>query len=80
MRPTCRQDSIGDLSDAVYCMVLFKSMWVCPRKRTFYQRWEKEGLSPRAFETPYDNVGRFKFEELSVRMWDWDCTDPWVHS
>ena len=78
--PTCRQDSVGDLSNAVYCMVLFKSARVRPRKRTLYQRWKKERLSLRTPKTPYDDVGWLESQKLYLRVWGWDCFDPWVHT
>ena len=78
--PTCCQDSIGDLSDVVYCMVLFKSARVHSRKRTLHEGWKEERLPTRTFETPYDNVGGFESQKLYLRVWDWDCFDPRIHS
>jgi hypothetical protein len=80
MRPTCRQDSIGDLSDVVYCVVLFKSTRVCPRKCTLHQGWKAERVPTRTLKTPYDNVGWFESQKLHLRMWNWNRIDPWVHS
>lgn len=80
MWPTCRQDSVRDLSNAVYCLVFFKSTRVRPRKRTFYQRWKEERVPPRTLEAPHDYVGWFESEELPVCMWDWDRFDSRVHT
>ena len=78
--PTCCQDSVGDLSNAVYCVVLFESTRVRPRKRTLYQGWEEEGVPPRTLEASHDHVGWFESEELSVCVWDWNRFDPRVHT
>ena len=80
MRSTCRQDSIGNMSDVVYCMVFFQPTGLHPRKRTLHEGWKEERLPPRALEAPHDYVGWFKFEELPVRVWDWDRFDPRIHS
>jgi len=78
--PTCRQDSIGNLSDVVHCMVLFEPTRVCPRKRTLHEGWEAERLSSRTLQASHDDVGRIKPQKLYLRVWDWDRFDPWVHS
>ena len=60
MRPTCRQDSIGDLSDVVHCVVLFEPTRVHRRKRSVHQGWKAERVSPRTLETSHDDVGGFE--------------------
>ena len=78
--PTCRQDSIGNLPDALYSLVLFEwgglCMWTC----TTNQRWEAERVSFRAPEASHDNVGWFEFEELPIRLRDWNRLDTRIHS
>jgi hypothetical protein len=80
MRPTCRQDSIGDLSDVVHCVVLFEPTRVHRRKRSVHQGWKAERVSPRTLETSHDDVGGFESQKLYLRVWDWDRFDPRVHS
>ena len=78
--PTCCEDSVGDLSDVVHCVVLFEPTGLHRRKRTLHQRWEAERVSSRTLEAPHDYVGWFESEELPVCVWDWNRFDPWVHA
>lgn len=80
MWPTCGQDSIGDLSDVVYGMVLFKSTRVHTRKRTFHQRWKAKRVPRRTPKTSDDYVDRFESRKLYLRVWDWDRFDPRIHT
>ena len=78
--PTCCQDSTGNLSDALHSLVLFRTTGVHRGKRTLHKGWEKKRIPSRTLETPHDHVGWFESWKLYLRVWDWDCFDPWVHA
>ena len=80
MWPTCCEDSIRNLPNALHSLVFFEPTRLYRGKRTFHQRWEAERVSFRTPEASHDNVGWFEFEELPIRLRDWDRFDPWIHS